>query len=251
LGRVILPEGREVNNRSLGRVEEVEEVSTECGNRWLLVKSFMAEEKRRRDMQTRHTTLILTVFLTLAVSALLVLSGCRGGERGAERVSEDGVSGDSGGRVIIPDADWEPADGEDEEVSEDEEESEADGEEDSSTEVVIEADTIEITLFVDGALHPLDEPIFMHEGEQAECEFRLRATGSELARYSIDSAARVSVPKVGELSGYVARVTYQFTFVSRLWGEGGIMIMVANRRGSAEFRQIPVVPAPLPGFGSD
>lgn len=175
------------------------------------------------------------------------------------------------GRVITPEQSWEPASSDEETVSHEESgeevspgqdesgasdesgessggSSSGDSSDDGVTHV-IEAPTMTIKLFIGGEEHPLDEPIWVHDGEQVVCEFRFSATGSELAHYVIENAAQVSVKKEGDLSGFEASVQYVFTFIDRLWGDGGVTVTLFNRQGSMEMRQIPVAMIPMPGRG--
>ena len=189
----------------------------------------------------------IAVVIVFVIVALVAFALYRQGlqnvsSRTAEREREVG-------RIITPDTDWEPAGGRNAEQPASTNTTEpATGNNQpgaGTTSGRIEPGTMTIAMNIDGQEHPLDEPIYAFEGQQFNVEFRLTATGQELASYVIENPAAV-LKTEGELSGFQATVPYSFTYVSQLWQNGGIVISVINKAGSAEFRQIMVLPRETP-----
>jgi hypothetical protein len=194
-----------------------------------------------------------TIAVNLAVITLLVLLtaiGCTGRQTAGQGTD---TSGESHGRVIVPQQTWEPAGGntstgQSEAVSGNSGQP-ADNATPSNTSGsepgVIETGTIDIKLFVDGIEYASDQAISVFENQQVACEFHVTATGSELKYYTIENPSRYAVKMEGDISGLSVVIPYHFTYISRNWGEGGIRISIENRQGHVETREIDVVEAAM------
>ncbi len=107
---------------------------------------------------------------------------------------------------------------------------------------------INITFLIDGIVHPMDVPLVVYDGQRVEAEFRIIATGSELASYRIENASPIDVGNEGELEGYNATIPYVFTYAHDAWGEDGIIIRVMNKQGNINMRNVILVSAQIPGY---
>jgi len=105
---------------------------------------------------------------------------------------------------------------------------------------------INIELIINGTRFPIDQPLYVHDGEQMHIEFALTATVSELESYYIESGAPVDIPNNGDLEGFSVIIPYTFTFNSRTWGDEGIIIRVSNRQGDIHMANVLVL-SPLDG----
>ncbi len=202
------------------------------------------------------------VFLTAIMAVFLVGSAAAIGCGGDGESDDDASSDDGTGRIVVPTVDWESAgDGEENGGSEDTEEEidpptqpsgsngdESPADEDSSGEITLRGERIDLRLTVNGQEHPLEMPIFVHDGDLIECEFHVTTFGSKLKHYRIDNSAIVSVPAQGSLSGNQATIPYQVTYVARTWGDGRITFTVISSRGTVREWQIAVMEPGDSGF---
>lgn len=201
--------------------------------------------------------------VALSIAVIIILALLAWGMSFTEKQSKvDSVDNNKKkeGRIIVPDKDWKSAKDENGEGSKEEQQSKS-GSKDAGSESQVsdssgvegavkvpeEKATLKMQVFIGGKEHPLDEPIYAFEGERVELEVRFTATGSELALYQIEGPENATVASQGKLSGFSASIPYFFTYISRKWEDSGLKIMVGNKEGSAEFRQIMVYPKPLPG----
>ncbi len=198
---------------------------------------------------------IPTIFPILILFILMAaLSACPG--KSDTNSPASGNSGDSGGRIITPDGDWDQAEQDD------------DGEEDPGSESpsgnvdepeggtghpvfgdsADEAEKIRIELYIDDILQPVDIPVQVYENMPTEAEFRLTSIGSTLEAYEIKSAAMPDAPRIGLLEEMTAVVPYIFSYNSTTWGDWGIVIMVRSKDGDMVSRNWMVKGAPMGGF---
>ena len=186
-------------------------------------------------------------FLILII--LLAVSGSLGCGSSDKTNQSDDNGADSQGRVISPDSDWEQADtGDDSDGVGD---VENDGSGGPPNTKIFEAGTVEFSYVVDGIRQPINVPLVVYDRTTVDMEFRLTATGSELTRYAIDTAARVNIPHEGILSGMNATVPFIFTYDSGTWGDTGITIKVLNRNGEYYEANLQLNPAQIPGYNPE
>jgi hypothetical protein len=189
--------------------------------------------------------------IVIFIAAMMILSLLLGCTSTKTKAPADEKSGTDQGRIIVPDSKPAPVDSTAPVTDGGSQGSGAGGEQITSTvggEPEVKA-AIKITLFIDGTEHPLNQPIPVIEGQQITCEFRFTSTGSELREYTIETPNKMALRQQARLKGYDAKVPFTFTYISRNWTEPGIKVTVVNQAGSAEFRQILVMPVdkPLPG----
>ncbi len=193
-------------------------------------------------------------FLILII--LLAVSGSLGCGSSDKTDQSDDNGADSQGRVISPDSDWERADTGDDSDGDDSDGDDSDGVDDDGNDgsggppntKIFEAGTVEFSYVVDGIRQPINVPLVVYDRTTVDMEFRLTATGSELARYAIDTAARVNIPHEGILSEMNATVPFIFTYDSETWGDTGITIKVLNRNGEYFEANLQLNPAQIPGY---
>jgi hypothetical protein len=194
-------------------------------------------------MKSRVATYVL---IMAAMSLLLLVAfGCTstGKKDGTEKKPTDE------GRIIVPDS--KPST-ENPDTGTDSEKSTGGTEVSTSAgagEPGVETHDIKVALFIDGKEHPMEQPIMVHEGEQVKCEFRVTSVDSDLTEYTIENPNRVGLKQQAKLKGREASIPYVFTFIAKSWGPGGIRITVANKAGSAVFKQVMVFPAEPTGPG--
>ncbi len=207
------------------------------------------------NRQGIFSAIIFLAFLTV----LLMAISCTGNQ---ETDSDDPASQDDQGRVIVPDGNWEQAEGDDDEWGDDDPESGGSGKKDNTPngystrpetnpppstgngdddEPVAPEERVTLEIFVNGILHPADMPIGVHDGETIYCEFRVNSALSPLAYFYITNSAAVSIPSEGEVFGKEAILPYTFTFVSNTWGDDGIITLTVNlSNGMPTSWEIPV-----------
>ncbi|MCK4720577.1 hypothetical protein KAU08_07950 [bacterium] len=195
-------------------------------------------------MKKYRNILLLAAFVFLA----LIISGCTG--ETTNDPSDEGDDSNSGGRIIVPDADWDPVEPEDEEPvdgADTDDESTGTTDDDSDASRVVEPE-INIEVYLDGELYESGTAVYLFHDQTVEALIKIRATGSELSFYQVMTTEQTQRPFEGRLSGYEDDVTYIFTYNYVTWGEGGLTIIVTNRRGDAHMQNVLIIPVEIPGF---
>lgn len=199
-------------------------------------------------MKKYRNILLLVLFVFLA----LIIGGCAG--ESTNNSSDDSDDSSSGGRIIVPDADWDPVEPEDEEpvtnTDSDDESTGTTDEDDSddSDAARIGEPEINIKVYLDGELYESGNPVYLFHEQTVEALIKIRATGSELALYQIKTSEQIQIPFQGRLSGYEKDLTYLFTYNYVTWGEGGLSIIVTNRRRDVQIQNVLIIPVEIPGF---
>jgi len=181
-----------------------------------------------------------------AVFAVMLAAGCA-----ANQETRDTTTNDRENRAVTPEVDWSLEDVRDAEDEEDLKPVEGDGSGGAPSEEFPVPGNVEFEIYADGERLPEGMPLSVFPEQEVNLLFRLIATGSELAMYSIEADTIISVPQEGRLSGYQADVEYNFTFNMDTWRDGGITITVANRSGTMFTANVQVYPEPLPGLNPE
>lgn len=201
-------------------------------------------------MNKYRNILLLVSFVFLA----LIIGGCTGGSTNdSGNNSDEGDDSNSGGRIIVPDADWDPVEPEDEEPVADadsDDESTGTTDDDSDGSRVVEPE-INIEVYLDGELYESGTPVYLFHEQTVEALIKIRATGSELSFYQIKTTEQTQRPFEGRLSGYEDDLTYIFTYNYVTWEEGGLSIIATNKRGDAHMQNVLIIPVEIPGFDPD
>lgn len=112
----------------------------------------------------------------------------------------------------------------------------------------IPEDQLALTMKVNGVDQPIEQPIVVHDNDNVSCEFHVVSSLSELSYYTITNSAPVVIPIEGELTGNEATIPYRFTYISRLWGpDGSIMVTISTKGRITQTWEIGVSQAGTPG----
>jgi hypothetical protein len=194
-------------------------------------------------MKKYRNILLLVSFVFLA----LIIGGCTG--ESTNDSSDEGDDSNSGERIIVPDADWDPVEPEDEEpVDGADTDDESTGIDDDSDATRVVEPEINIEVYLDGELYESGTAVYLFHDQTVEALIKIRATGSELSFYQVMTTEQTQRPFEGRLSGYEDDLTYIFTYNYVTWGEGGLTIIVTNRRGDAHMQNVLIIPVEIPGF---
>lgn len=200
-------------------------------------------------MKKYRNILLLVSFVFLA----LIIGGCTGGNTNdSGNNADDSDDSNSGGRIIVPDTDWDPVEPE-EPVADADSDDESSGtidddDSDDSGATRIGEPEINIKIYLDGELYESGTPVYLFHDQAVEALIKIRATGSELAFYQVKTPEQIQIPYEGRLSGYEEDLTYIFTYNYLTWGEGGLTIIVTNRNGDAHIQNVLIIPVEIPGF---
>ena len=190
------------------------------------------------------------IFLAVVIVILMVTAGC-GGQSDTGSDSTDNDEGN--GRIIVPEADWTPADEDSEEAAEEPVvDSDGDGVENEEVEIRQPADAvgnvelvneINIEVYINGEKYEFGQPFRMHQGQAFETLIRISSTIFEVTYFWVSTSDTMSEKYEGELAGYEAELTYEFTYNYSTWEEGGISIAVLDQLGSVTMKNVLLIPA--------
>ena len=203
--------------------------------------------------------IITGLFLVISIVILLILAGCVGN---SDNQPSSDTSDNGDGRIIVPEADWTPAESEESsETASDDTDSEGEGEvaeETSETpddgETVIAGPVeggddggleseISIDIYINGNLTEFGEPVRLFQGQRFDVRILLSSSIFEIVYYWVTTSDSRDEDYEGELSGYEAELNYTLFYNYSTWDAGGLSVVVRDALGNVTMKNLIFLPA--------